>query len=129
MIGEGQKLSAHLVPLTFHVVHSSFARQDDYLLHLIPGFDGVYHGHVVGSAEDRMHSIQMRLGRMTNEELTTPGISSSVSHGKRAGEMFVGIDLALNRVAWSSSPIPIGAACLNDEVGDDTMKGKSIIES
>ena len=66
---------------------------------------------------------------MTNEELTTPGISSSVSHGKRAGEMFVGIDLALNRVAWSSSPIPIGAACLNDEVGDDTMKGKSIIES
>jgi len=101
-------------------------------------FDLVHYVHAFRDlAEDRMHPIEVRLGRMTDEELAAAGVFPGMRHRKSAGHVLVGVEvgLALDLVPGSTGPHPRIARLLrervpslNHEVGNNAVESRAVIE-
>jgi hypothetical protein len=55
---------------------------DQHLFHLVAHSDRVHYRHVLSTAEDRVDPVEMRLRRVTNEELAATGIFATMGHGE-----------------------------------------------
>ena len=57
-------------------------------------------------AEDGVHLVEVRLGRVGDEELAAAGVLAGVGHGQGAGRVLVGVEMGL---ALDLVPGPAGA--------------------
>src|SRR6266545_7678425 len=88
-------------------------------------------------AKDGVDAVQMRLGRVTNEELAAAGVLPRVRHGQGAADVFVRVArrLALDRIPRPSRPDPalaglgVGVAPLDHEVGDHAVELGPVVEA
>src|SRR6267143_2759930 len=88
-------------------------------------------------SENGVDAVQMRLGRMTDEELAAAGVLAGVGHGQRARHVLVDVflGLALDGVAGATGAhtsfpgLRDGVAALNHEVGDHTVELGAVVES
>src|SRR2546422_1198451 len=88
-------------------------------------------------SENRVDSVKVRLGRMTDEELAAAGVFSGVGHGQRSRHVLVDVflGLAFDGVAGpagSDAPLPafrMGVAPLNHEIGDHAVELGAVIEA
>src|SRR5207245_7266859 len=88
-------------------------------------------------SENRMDPVKMRLGRVTDEELTAPGVLARVRHRERARDVTMDVlrGLALDRVAGSSGADPplaglrVGVAPLDHDVREHPMKPRAVVEA
>jgi hypothetical protein len=101
-------------------------------------FDLVHHIHAFGYLpEDGVYSIEVRLWRMTDEELAAAGVLACMGHGESPGDVLVGVEvsLTLDLVPRATRPHPRIAgllrervAPLNHEVWDDAVKSGAVVE-
>jgi hypothetical protein len=100
--------------------------------------DLVHHVHALRDlAEDRMHAVQMGLGRMRDEELAAASILAGMRHGKSTSGVLVGVQMGLtldlvSRAAGADSRV-VGILgeripTLDHEVGDDPVKAGTIVK-
>src|SRR5216117_991508 len=88
-------------------------------------------------AEDGVDAVQVRLGRVADEELAAAGVLPRVGHRQRAGDvlMRVALGLALDRVprAPGSDPplagLGVGIPTLDHEVGDHAVELGAVVEA
>ena len=110
-----------MILLELRITLLSFFCDDDFI-HLVSGTDSTDHIHILSPAKDCMDAIQVRLRGMADEELASTGIPAAVSHRQRSGQMLIGINFAINRVAGTTGAISFGTSPLDNEVGEDAMK-------
>ena len=86
--------------------------------------------------EHRVLAVEMGLGCMAEEELTSTGVATGMGHREGAGLMLLAVDLAGNRVARSAGAshgfgaLPtVGTAALGHEAVDHPMKGQTVVEA
>ena len=100
--------------------------------------DVVDHVHALAHlTEHRVHLVEMRLGRVADEELAAAGVLAGVRHGQGAGHVLVGVEvgLALDLVARAAGADARVArllgeriAALDHEVRDDPVKAGAVVE-
>ena len=68
---------------------------------------------------------------MADEELRTAGIWATMSHREHATVVILTLGACLtgDGVTWASCAVALGAATLDDKVGDDTVEGKGVVEA
>src|SRR5260370_29737658 len=95
-------------------------------LHLIVLPDLVHDVHPLGDlSEHRVHTVQVGLGRVADEELTATGVLAGVGHGERSRHVLVrvALGLALDGVSLPPSAdaavagLRLVVAALDHEVG------------
>ena len=100
--------------------------------------DLVHHVHALGDlAEDGMHAVEVRLGRVRDEELTPAGVLAGMSHGQGTRGVLVRVQvrLTLDLISRSAGANPRvvgilgqGITTLDHEVGDNPVKSGSVVE-
>ena len=65
--------------------------------------DGHHHIHVTGQAENGVHTIEMRLGFMNDEELAATGVLTGMCHRQSTGDMLLAVDFAIDHVTRATS--------------------------
>lgn len=100
------------------------------LFHYITLPNPVYHIHALSHLpEHGVHAVKMGLRGMGDKELAAAGILSGMGHGECTCQVFPPVDLALYGISGTACAVTFGAAALDDEIGDDPMKGETIVES
>src|SRR5256886_7782461 len=98
---------------------------------LVVSLDGVDHVHPLGDLPKHgVHSVEMSLGRVTDEELAAAGVLTGVRHRQRSRDMLVRVflRLTLDRVSRATGAhrslagFGIGIASLDHEIGDHPME-------
>src|SRR3990172_615740 len=76
-----------------------------------------------------MKAVEVRRGRIRDEELAAVGIWPPVGHGQQTWpvKLEVRVELVFERVTWPSSPCPRWIASLGHETGQDTVKRRVVI--
>jgi hypothetical protein len=100
--------------------------------------DLVYHVHSLSDlAEDRVNAVEVGLGRVGDEELTSASVLAGMSHGQGASSVLVGIQVSLTldlvTGAASTDPRIVGLlrkriAALDHEIGDYPVESGSVVE-
>src|SRR6476619_2388365 len=96
--------------------------------------DDVAGGLVGDLTEDRVLALEPRGGRGRDEELRAVGALAhalaGVGHGEDVGlgEVLVGADLVVERVARSAEALTDRAAALDHEVRDDAVEDQAVVE-
>src|SRR6185295_12279207 len=108
-------------------------RGDDIVL-----LDAVHDIHALAHlAEDRVHSIEVRLWCVADEELASTGVLARMRHAERPGHVLMRVEvrLALDLVARPAGTDPgiVGVlrervAALDHEVVDDAVKPGAVVE-
>jgi hypothetical protein len=101
-------------------------------------FDLIYHIHALGDlTEHSVHPVEMRLGRVGDEELTPARVLAGVGHGQGAGGVFVGVEvgLTLDLISRATGADPRiigilgeGIAALNHEIRDHPVEPGPVVE-
>lgn len=100
-----------------------------YRQNLVIGTDCIHHIHVLRATKHRMHAVQVRLGRMANEELAATRVATGMGHRQAPRHVLVRINFALDRVARATTTITIGTAALDHKIGDYAVEGQTIVKA
>src|SRR5689334_23220364 len=78
-----------------------------------------------------MLAVEVRLGRVGDEELAAVGVGASIRHRKHACAMLEGIAtrLVLKAVARAAATRACGITTLDHEVADHTVKEHAIVKT
>src|SRR5207237_8425211 len=73
--------------------------------------------HPVGeAAEDRVAAVEMRLGRVRDEELRPARVGTRKSHADRAARVLLQVDLVADRISGAAFHVVPWIAPLDDEI-------------
>ncbi len=101
---------------------------------LVTGLDLVHYFNSLGHlAEAGVRTVKVRgaFTAVTHEELRSAGVLARVSHGKHAAivALVATGGFALDGPTRTAGAGALGAAALNDEVGEHTVEGEPVIEA
>src|SRR5690242_14394815 len=103
-------------------------RDRGHAIALLDAIDLVHAGDDL--AEHGVVVVQVRRGAIGDVELAARRVGVlAAGHRHRAADVLLLVELRLDLVARPAGPVTLGAAALDDEVGDHAMEAEAVVEA